>query len=206
MIDKLTEKQKKFCEEYVVDFNGTQAAIRAGYSEKTSNVTSSENLAKPNIQSYIQKLIKDREKRTEINADMVVKELAKIAFFDIRKIFHQDGRLVNPCDLDDDTACVISGIKVRDVKSGENIERPLSIPSGPPWNSRKSAAAGLPPSRNAYSRPRSPPGPFRRGPEYRQLPSPRIPPDIRAKVPYTAHKGLYPAVSRAASPHRRTPF
>lgn len=122
MIDKLTEKQKKFCEEYVVDFNGTQAAIRAGYSEKTSNVTSSENLAKPNIQSYIQKLIKDREKRTEITADMVVKELAKIAFFDIRKIFHQDGRLVNPCDLDDDTSCVIAGIRARDVKSGEDIE------------------------------------------------------------------------------------
>lgn len=122
MIDKLTEKQKKFCEEYVIDFNGTQAAIRAGYSKKTSNVTSSENLAKPNIQSYIQKLIKDREKRTEINADMVVKELAKIAFFDIRKIFHQDGGLVNPCDLDDDTSCVISGIKARDVKSGEDIE------------------------------------------------------------------------------------
>lgn len=122
MIDKLTEKQKIFCEEYVIDFNGTQAAIRAGYSKKTSNVTSSENLAKPYIQSYIQKLIKDREKRTEINADMVVKELAKIAFFDIRKIFHQDGRLVNPRDLDDDTARVISGIKVRDVKNGEDIE------------------------------------------------------------------------------------
>lgn len=120
--EKLTEKQKKFCEEYIIDFNGTQSAIRAGYSVKTANVTSSENLAKPYIQDYIKELIQRREERTGITADMVVKELAKVAFFDIRKIFHQDGGLINPHNLDDDTARVISSIKARDVKSGDDIE------------------------------------------------------------------------------------
>jgi phage terminase small subunit len=122
LIDKLTEKQKKFCEEYIIDFNATQSAIRAGYSENTAKIISSQNLTKLNIQTYIQELIKGREKRTEITADMVVKELAKIAFFDIKKIFRKDGGLLNPCDLDDDTSCVVSGIKARDVKNGDDIE------------------------------------------------------------------------------------
>lgn len=50
---KLTEKQKRFCDEYLIDLNATQAAIRAGYSAKNANNIASENLAKPNIQNYI---------------------------------------------------------------------------------------------------------------------------------------------------------
>ncbi len=122
MVENLTEKQKKFCEEYIIDFNATQACIRSGYSEKTANRIGTENLSKLVIQTYIQSLIKQREKRTEITADMVVSELAKVAFFDIRKIFHPDGGLLNPCDLDGNTSSVISGIKARDIKKGDDIE------------------------------------------------------------------------------------
>ena len=78
MVENLTEKQKKFCEEYIIDFNATQACVRSGYSEKTANRIGTENLSKLVIQSYIQELIKKREQRTEITADMVVKELAKV--------------------------------------------------------------------------------------------------------------------------------
>ena len=79
---KLTEKQKRFCEEYLIDFNATQAALRAGYSPKTAYSIGDENLRKPEIQSEIQTLIQKRSERTGISADTVITELAKIAFSD----------------------------------------------------------------------------------------------------------------------------
>jgi len=81
---KLTNKQKLFCNEYLIDLNATQAAIRAGYSVKTANRIANENLTKLDIQEYIQIRIKDREVRTEITQDRVLKELAHIAFDDIK--------------------------------------------------------------------------------------------------------------------------
>ena len=79
---KLTDKQIRFCNEYLIDLNATQAAIRAGYSEKTANRIASENLSKLDIQQYLKKKQEEKEKRTEITADMVIKELAAIAFSD----------------------------------------------------------------------------------------------------------------------------
>lgn len=76
----LTEKQKRFVAEYLVDLNATQAAIRAGYSENTAFIIGHENLNKPKIAEEIQKAIKEREERTHITQDMVLKELAAIAF------------------------------------------------------------------------------------------------------------------------------
>ena len=80
---KLTEKQKRFCEEYLIDLNATQAAIRAGYAAKNARVIASQNLAKVNIQQYISERMQDRSKRTEITADTVLGELAKIAAADV---------------------------------------------------------------------------------------------------------------------------
>lgn len=57
----MTEKQKRFCEEYLIDLNATQAALRAGYSEKTAYSIGNENLKKPEIQEYIQKRLKEKE-------------------------------------------------------------------------------------------------------------------------------------------------
>lgn len=82
---KLTPKQRIFCNEYIIDLNATKAAIRAGYSEKTARMIGNENLTKPNVQTEIQKAMKEREERTNINADRVVKDLAKIGFADITK-------------------------------------------------------------------------------------------------------------------------
>lgn len=76
---KLTAKQKAFVNEYLVDLNATQAAIRAGYSPKTAYRTGADNLRKPQIQDELQKAMKEREKRTEINQDFVLKELFAIA-------------------------------------------------------------------------------------------------------------------------------
>lgn len=79
----LTPKMKMFCEEYIVDLNATQAAIRAGYSEKTAKSIGQENLTKPDIQEYIQQLMNERSKRTEITADRVLQEYAKLGFSNI---------------------------------------------------------------------------------------------------------------------------
>ena len=77
---KLTPKQERFCEEYLIDLNATQAAIRAGYSANTAREQGAQNLSKLNIQEKIAELQAERSKRTEITQDRVVKELAAMAF------------------------------------------------------------------------------------------------------------------------------
>jgi phage terminase small subunit len=78
----LTQKQQAFVDEYIIDLNGTQAAIRAGYSEKTAQEIASENLSKPIIKSAVDAAILRRSKNTERKAADVladVQELAKTA-------------------------------------------------------------------------------------------------------------------------------
>lgn len=128
----LTDKQRRFVDEYLVDLNATQAAIRAGYSKKTAGQIGDENLKKPQIAQAVQEAQAVRSKRTEITQDMVLRELAKIGFSDIRKIVRwgktelrvtgtDDGEgeaaeayhglaLVGADDIDDDTAAAISEI------------------------------------------------------------------------------------------------
>lgn len=77
---KLNERQERFCNEYLIDLNATQAAIRAGYSEKTAAAQAARLLTNVNIQTYIQQRKRDRVERTEITQDMVIQELALIAF------------------------------------------------------------------------------------------------------------------------------
>ena len=80
---KLTEKQKRFCEEYLKDLNATQAYKTAYPSVKrdsTASQAGSRMLRNVKVQSYIEKRMKDREKRTEITQDMVIRESAAIAF------------------------------------------------------------------------------------------------------------------------------
>lgn len=69
---KLTPKQKAFCEEYLIDLNATQAAIRAGYSEKTAKEQGCQHLTKLNIQTRIIELQSARSERTEITSDYVL--------------------------------------------------------------------------------------------------------------------------------------
>ena len=77
---KLTERQKRFVEEYLVDLNASQAAIRAGYSKNTSKSIGSQLLKHAEIQTAIQEGMQKRQQRTEITQDMVVDELKAVAF------------------------------------------------------------------------------------------------------------------------------
>jgi phage terminase small subunit len=114
----LTDKQIRFCEEYLIDLNATQAAIRAGYSEKTANEQGSQNLAKLSIQERITELKKERSTRTEITSDRVLQEMARLAFLDHRKFYDENGNLKAIPDLDDDTAAALAGFEQLEEKTG----------------------------------------------------------------------------------------
>ncbi|MDE7053546.1 MAG: terminase small subunit [Oscillospiraceae bacterium] len=116
---KLTPKQKRFVAEYLVDLNATAAAIRAGYSKKTAEVIGYENLRKPQIETAINQAMQEREKRTEITQDMVLRETAKLAFFDIRKMFDKNGKPLDISMLDDDAAAALVGLDVQDVADND---------------------------------------------------------------------------------------
>jgi phage terminase small subunit len=82
----LTDKQARFVEEYLVDLNATQAAIRAGYSRATANEQGSRLLANVSVSDAIAAAQAERSKRTQINADWVLERLARIADADIRNV------------------------------------------------------------------------------------------------------------------------
>lgn len=86
----LTPKQQRFVDEYLVDLNATQAAIRAGYSEHSASAIASENLGKPEIQTAIDIRRQDLMRRTEITQDRVLRELAALAFSNVQN-FTVDG-------------------------------------------------------------------------------------------------------------------
>lgn len=89
----LKEKQKRFCEEYVIDLNASQAAIRAGYSEKTSRSQGQRMLTNVDIQNYIQELQKEISKRNDITVDECINILANIARVDIAEFYNVDSGL-----------------------------------------------------------------------------------------------------------------
>ena len=91
---KLSDKQQRFCEEYIVDLNGTQAAIRAEYGKKGAATTSSRMLLNVAIKAEITRLRTLQTKRTGISADMVIKDLALMARLGSRK----EGDVPNPVE------------------------------------------------------------------------------------------------------------
>lgn len=129
MARKLTDKQKKFVEEYLIDLNATQACIRAGYSVKTANEQGAQNLAKLSIQEAISRAMAERSRRTGINQDRIVQELARIAFVKITDVVDSDGE-INTNASDDDLACIES-YKVEDSDSvnGSSSKREVKLAS-----------------------------------------------------------------------------
>ena len=118
---RLTPKQQRFVEEYLIDLNATQAAIRAGYSERTARWIGSENLSKPVLSEAINAALRHRTRRTEVTADQVLQELATIAFGDPRALFDANGHLRNIHELSDEAAAAIAAIEVvtRNIGDGE---------------------------------------------------------------------------------------
>ena len=125
---KLTEKQRRFVDEYLIDLNATQAAIRAGYSVKTAREQASQNLTKLNIQQAISEKMAERSKRTGVNQDRIVLELAKIAFVNAADVIDSDDATIKAGATADDTAAIQSvKVKVIPTKEGEGVEREIRL-------------------------------------------------------------------------------
>lgn len=124
----MTNKQKRFCEEYLIDLNATQAAIRAGYSPDSAASIGSENMQKPDIRARIDKAIAEQSRRTGINADRVVRELARIALLNPKKAINFEDAAVLANASDDDLAAVASvRVKIIPTADGEGIEREVKF-------------------------------------------------------------------------------
>ena len=125
---KLTEKQQRFIDEYLIDLNATQAAIRAGYSVKTAREQASQNLTKLNIQQAISEKMAERSKRTGVNQDRIVLELAKIAFVNAADVIDSDDATIKAGATADDTAAIQSvKVKVIPTKEGEGVAREIRL-------------------------------------------------------------------------------
>lgn len=117
----MTKKQKRFVEEYLIDLNATQAAIRAGYSPDTAGSIGAENLKKPEIKNRIDKAMAERSRRTGINQDRVLQELARIGFAKITDVVDPDTAKIRPDASEDDLACIQS-IKIKPNEFGTERE------------------------------------------------------------------------------------
>lgn len=121
----MTKKQKRFVEEYLIDLNATQAAIRAGYSPDSAKEIGSENLTKPDIAKAVDQAIAERSRRTGVNADRVVRELAKIAFVNAGEVVDLDTALLMDKISDDDMAAIQS-VKVKTFGE-DGVEREVKL-------------------------------------------------------------------------------
>lgn len=117
----VTDQQQRFVSEYLIDLNATQASIRAGYSARNADKISSQLMGKPRVREAIELAMQRRARRTEITQDRVLEELGRIAFFDLRKLYREDGSLKRPTELDDDAAAVLAGIDVVEMAGGAAI-------------------------------------------------------------------------------------
>lgn len=118
---KLTEKQKRFCDEYLIDLNATQAAIRAGYSPRTAEQAASRLLSFVKVQDEISKEMAERSKRTGINQDRVLMEIAKMAFVNIDDVIDLDTAQVKQTATKEDLACIQS-VKIKPTEFGTERE------------------------------------------------------------------------------------
>lgn len=93
-MNKLNAKQERFCQEYLIDLNATQAAIRAGYSEKAAHSIGNENLRKPLIAEKIASMQAERSESTRITAEWVLKEAADSYRINKELVPDRDGDMV----------------------------------------------------------------------------------------------------------------
>lgn len=124
----LTPKQQRFVEEYLIDLNATQAAIRSGYSEKTAAVIGAENLIKPNIAKAIQEAQNKRSEQTQIDAAYVLKRLVEIDQMDVLDIMDDDGNVKPLREWPKIWRQYISNIETISVDDGEGWLKKIKWP------------------------------------------------------------------------------
>jgi phage terminase small subunit len=120
MSQNLTPKQQRFVSEYLIDLNATQAAVRAGYSERTAAEQASRLLKNVKVSAAVADAKSSIAEKLGITAERVLTEYARLAFLDIRKAFDEEGNLKPIHDLDDGTAAAIAGLEVEEIR--ESVE------------------------------------------------------------------------------------
>ena len=157
---KLNEKQKRFVQEYLLDLNATQAAIRAGYSKQTSQEQSSRLLSNVMVRSEIERTRKAAEERTEVTLDRIISEYSRVAFtglskfiritedglpvLDLSRCTAQDLDLLAELHVDDDGK--IRRIKIKQLdklKALEALGRHLGLGERPAGDAQDSLALAL---------------------------------------------------------------
>ena len=115
-------KQERFCREYLLDFNATQAAIRAGYSKRSAKVIASRMLTGAHVQAEIARLVGERNERLEIDADWVLKQLAKLAQVDLLDLFEGDGSIRDLDQMTPEARRLIAGLEIMETKLGKQTK------------------------------------------------------------------------------------
>lgn len=125
---KLTAKQQRFVDEYLIDLNATQAAIRAGYAPENAGKQGHELLEKTRISNAIAQAMAHRSRRTGITQDRVLRELAKVAFVNANDVIDPDSATVRADAAEEDLAC-IQAVKVKTSESemGSSLEREIKL-------------------------------------------------------------------------------
>ncbi len=115
----MNDRQRRFGREYVIDQNGTQAAIRAGYSPKTATAMASRLLTNVKVRAYIAELMAPAVKATELSVERVLREMTRLAFYDMTAVLElKDGKITmrDPASLPEDLRRAIVGIKPVEVR------------------------------------------------------------------------------------------
>lgn len=124
----MTRKQERFVEEYLVDLNATQAAIRAGYSPASANEQASRLLANANIRARVDAAMAELSKRTGVSQERVIRELAKVAFVNPTDVIDFESAKLLDSATSDDTAAIAS-VKVKTIPTadGLGVEREIKV-------------------------------------------------------------------------------
>jgi len=120
MSPSLNDKQVRFCNEYLKDYNATKAAIRAGYSKKTAKQIGNRLLTYVDVQKFLQSKKKKLAEKFEITQERTIQEIGRIAYQDARRFFDQDGNLIPIHELDDDAAAVLAGMEIDEITEWED--------------------------------------------------------------------------------------
>ncbi len=119
----LTPKQERFVQEYLLDLNATQAAIRAGYSEKTALQSGPRLLGNVGVKNAIDEALSRRAQRVEVRADDILRELMRIALADISLAFGEDGQLLKIKEMPEEIRRAVAGVETEELWEGSGDSR-----------------------------------------------------------------------------------
>jgi phage terminase small subunit len=126
MAAKLTPKQQRFVDEYLIDLNATQAAIRAGYSVRSAESQGSRLSKNRKVRACIDERMAELSRRTGVNQERIMRELARIAFLDPTKLADMDSATIRDDAVEDDLAAIQSiKVKTFDSETGGGAEREI---------------------------------------------------------------------------------